>query len=180
MARLTPLDIQNKEFSRSFRGYNEEEVDEFLDRIVEDYEALFRENAELKDKIRELEEKISEYKKMESSLQEALLLAQKTAEEKRLNAEREAEIILKEARIEAQKIVDGALAKVQEIEKRMEDLEKERERFILEMKALLSTFWGLLDRELRKGMEINEAENQGSARSEEGRDSGLSERNSLG
>ncbi|MCD6363905.1 MAG: DivIVA domain-containing protein [Synergistetes bacterium] len=176
---MTPLDIQNKEFSRSFRGYNEEEVDEFLDRIVEDYGALFRENAELKDKIRELEEKINEYKKMESSLQEALLLAQKTAEEKRLNAEREAEIILKEARIEAQKIVDGALVRVQEVERRIEDLEKERERFILEMKALLSTFWNLLEKELRKGREIVDTEGQSSARGEERRDSGLSAGGSL-
>jgi len=167
LARLTPLDIQNKEFSRSFRGYNEDEVDEFLDLIVEDYGALFRENAELKDKIRELEDRISEYKRMESSMQEALLLAQKAAEERRLNAEREAEIIIKEAQIEAQRIIDSALSKVQDIERKIRELKKEKERFLLEMKALISTFWGLLEKELGREKEA-EAEGEGSAWREEG------------
>jgi len=176
---LTPLDIQNKEFSRSFRGYNEEEVDEFLDLIVEDYGALFRENAELKDKIRELEDKINEYKKMESSMQEALLLAQKAAEEKRMNAEKEAEIIIKEAQIEAQKIIDEALSKLQAVESKIRELKKEKERFILEMKALLSTFWELLERELGRETKV-EIKDQSSAWGEERRDSGISGGGPLG
>ncbi|MCS7233091.1 MAG: DivIVA domain-containing protein [Synergistetes bacterium] len=173
MAKLTPLDIQNKEFSRAFRGYREEEVDEFLDLIVEDYSALFRENAELKDRIKELENKISEYRKMESSMQEALLLAQKAAEERRLNAEREAEIIIKEAKLEAQRIIDGALAKLQEVERRIKELQKEKERFLLEMKALISTFWGLLGKELEKEQRL-EIKAQGSNWGEERESSGLS------
>lgn len=167
MARLTPLDIQNKEFSRSFRGYKEEEVDEFLDLIVEDYGALFRENAELKDKIRELEDKIGEYKKMESSMQEALLLAQRVAEERRLNAEKEAEIIIKEAQIEAQRIIDSALAKAQEVERRIKELQRERERFLLEFRTLLSTFWSLLEKEMGRESRV-EAQGEGSARLQEG------------
>lgn len=179
MARLTPLDIQNKEFSRAFRGYKEEEVDEFLDLVVEDYGALFRENAELRDKIKELEDKISEYKRMESSMQEALLLAQKAAEERRLNAEREAEIIIKEAKLEAQRIVEGALSKLQEIERKIGELQKERERFILEMKALISTFWGILEKEVGREAKL-EIKSQSPAWSEERGSGGLSGRGSLG
>jgi len=167
LAKLTPLDIQNKEFSRAFRGYNEEEVDEFLDLIVEDYGALFRENAELRDKIKELEDRISEYKKMETSMQEALLLAQKAAEERRMNAEKEAEIIIKEAQLEAQKIIDKALSKLQEIESRIRELQRERERFLAEMKAMLSTFWELLERESGRELKV-EVKDKGSDWSEKG------------
>jgi len=58
---ITPLDIQNKEFRRSIRGYNEAEVDEFLDEVMKDFEKLYKENMELKDKILVLNEQIDRY-----------------------------------------------------------------------------------------------------------------------
>ena len=57
---ITPLDIQNKEFKKSFRGYKESEVDQFLDEIIEDYEKLYKENIELKDKILILTDQIKQ------------------------------------------------------------------------------------------------------------------------
>lgn len=78
---ITPLEIQNKRFSKKMRGYDENEVDEFLDRLTEDYEALYRENAILKDKVQILEDKMKHYTDMEASLQNALVIAQAAAEE---------------------------------------------------------------------------------------------------
>ncbi|MGB9679415.1 MAG: DivIVA domain-containing protein, partial [Minisyncoccia bacterium] len=65
---LTPMDIHNKEFKRSFRGYNENEVDEFLDKVMEDYEMLYKENSDLKDRINLLNDKLQSYTSMETTL----------------------------------------------------------------------------------------------------------------
>ena len=65
---LTPLDIHNKEFKRSFRGYNEEDVDEFLDRVIKDYELLYRENIELKENMDRLNSKLEHFQHMENTL----------------------------------------------------------------------------------------------------------------
>lgn len=87
---ITPLEIQNKRFSKKMRGYDENEVDEFLDRLTEDYEALYRENAILKDKVQILEDKMKHYTDMEASLQNALVIAQAAAEKSTKNAKKNA------------------------------------------------------------------------------------------
>lgn len=74
---LTPLDIQNKEFRRRLRGYCENEVDEFLDQILEDYEMLYRQNASLKDEVSRLKEETDRYQNLEETLRNTLVLAQK-------------------------------------------------------------------------------------------------------
>ena len=72
---LTPLDIQKQDFGVKLRGYNADEVDDFLDLVGADYEKLYRENKELKDKITVLNKSIEEYKGLELSLRNALLYA---------------------------------------------------------------------------------------------------------
>lgn len=99
---ITPLEIQNKQFSKKIRGFDENEVDEFLDRLTEDYEALYRENANLKDRIQILEDKLKHFTEMETSLQNALVLAQTTAEEATRNAHQKSEIIIKKAEEEVE------------------------------------------------------------------------------
>ena len=98
---LTPLDIHNKEFRRSFRGYDEREVDEFLDRVIKDYEQLYRDNIELKENMERLSSKLEHYQHMEGTLHNTLLVAQETAEEVKLNAKKEMELMLKETQINA-------------------------------------------------------------------------------
>ena len=73
--KLTPMDINNKEFKRGLRGYNAEEVDEFLDEVVENYEEMYKENSNLKEKLANLNEKIEYYSKIETTIQNTLLLA---------------------------------------------------------------------------------------------------------
>ena len=80
MILLTPMDIHNKEFKRSFRGYNEDEIDEFLDQVVNDYEKLFRENDKLKEEAARLRKESESYQEREKSINDTLLLAQKTAQ----------------------------------------------------------------------------------------------------
>ncbi len=105
---LTPLDIQKKEFKRSFRGYNEEEVDQFLDQLVQDYEALLLENQTLKEKLEASEAAKSRYEEMEKIIKDAVIMAQKNAEDLQQNARQEANVMLEEARLQAEKIIGEA------------------------------------------------------------------------
>ena len=88
--KLTPMDINNKEFKKGLRGYSADEVDEFLDEVVDNYEELYKENANLKEKLANLNEKIDHYSKIETTIQNTLLLAQNAAEQAKSAAQKEA------------------------------------------------------------------------------------------
>ncbi|MCL6635643.1 MAG: DivIVA domain-containing protein [Peptococcaceae bacterium] len=112
---LTPLEIQNKEFRRSFRGYNDEEVDSFLDRVNHDYEALYKENRELKERLDEYERSMARYKEIEEVMKNTLVMAQKNASDLKANAEKEAQLIVEKARQEAGVILAEAEEKGKEL-----------------------------------------------------------------
>lgn len=105
---LTPLDIQKQEFDVKFRGYNADEVDSFLDIVGSDYEKLYRENAELKQKIRAMEADVAKYTTMEKTLKESIVLAQSTADDVKKNANEKASNIIAEANNKAAQIVKNA------------------------------------------------------------------------
>lgn len=134
---LTPLDIHNKEFKRGFRGYNEEEVDQFLDEVVKDYEKLYRENIELKETLDRVNSKLEHFQHMENTLHNTLVIAQETAEEVKLNARKESELHLKEADIRAQKLVDEAMAKVRRMHGEYEEIQKQAQIYRTRMRTLL-------------------------------------------
>ncbi|HHV46170.1 MAG TPA: DivIVA domain-containing protein [Tissierellia bacterium] len=136
---ITPLDIQNKEFKRSIRGYKESEVDEFLDEIIKDYEKIYKENIELKDKILLLNEQIEKYNSMEDTLKETLIVAQSTADELILAAKQKAELIIKEATNESKKLIEEAQNEVKSIRKEYEYLLKEMIIFRTRYKSLIES-----------------------------------------
>lgn len=142
---LTPLDIHNKEFNRAFRGYSEAEVDEFLDLVVKEFEALIRENGELKDRLDDLERTLERYRTIEDSLNKTLLLAQQAAEEVRQSGEKEAELIRERARMEGQRIVDEARAKAKQSLEEYSEVRREVELFRMRMKTMLSAQLELLE-----------------------------------
>lgn len=134
---LTPLEIHNKEFKRSFRGYNEEEVDEFLDQVIKDYEHLYRETADLKESVERLTGKLEHYQHMENTLHSTLVIAQETAEEVKLNAKKESELLMKEAEIRAQKVLDETMSKVRKMTSEYEEIQKQIQIYRTRMKTLL-------------------------------------------
>lgn len=87
---LTPLDIHNKEFTRGFRGYDEDEVNEFLDQVIKDFEKVIRDKKSLEDRVAELEDKNSHFNNIEETLNRSILVAQETADEVKNNANKEA------------------------------------------------------------------------------------------
>jgi cell division initiation protein len=114
--KLTPLDIRHKEFKRGMRGYADVEVDEFLDEVADEYERLFKESLDTKERVEALEEKVAGYQRMEETLQKTLVTAQGSAEELKLNTAKEAQVILHEAELKARQMVNEAYTEKQAIE----------------------------------------------------------------
>jgi cell division initiation protein len=137
--RLTPIDIQNQKFSHAFRGYSEEEVDEFLDRVLKDYEALHQENLTLQEKIELVTHEIERYHQLEESIQKALVTSQNAAEDFLRAKKEEAELALERARMEADKLMETTRTQVEAIQKEYAELRHQKEHFYLEFKTLLQT-----------------------------------------
>ena len=138
---LTPLDIHDKEFSKSMRGYKPEEVDSFLDQVIKDFESLFRENHDLKEKIQKSLEESERIKELEASLQKTLLMAQQMVEDQKKQAERESELIIWESKKKGEKILEEAQVKLFQINANIDQLK-------LYEKQLNSKFRGFLEFQL--------------------------------
>ncbi|GAA0065606.1 DivIVA domain-containing protein [Clostridium perfringens] len=136
--KLTPMDINNKEFKRVLRGYCPEEVDEFLDQIVEEYEILFKENTALKEKLENSNDKIEHYSKIENTIQNTLLLAQNTAEQAKANAQKEADVIIKSANDTAQRILDKAHNDVIQINDEYDRVKQEFTKFRAKFRSFMN------------------------------------------
>ncbi|TCT26851.1 cell division initiation protein [Melghiribacillus thermohalophilus] len=134
---LTPLDIHNKEFTRTFRGYDEDEVNEFLDQVIKDYETVIREKKELEEKVSKLEEKLGHFNNIEETLNKSILVAQETAEEVKGNASKEARLIIKEAEKNADRIINEALNKSRRVAIEVEELKKQAKVFRTRLKMLI-------------------------------------------
>ena len=134
---LTPLDIENKRFSKTLKGYNVDEVDVFLDQLTIDYEKLYKENAELKDQIEESKKDLEHYKNVEHTLQNTLVMAQTTAEDIKKNAQTRAEQIIRDAQSEAKRATEEITKEEFDIRKRTEELKRQFGVYKAKMEALL-------------------------------------------
>ncbi|MDZ5781741.1 DivIVA domain-containing protein [Marinococcus luteus] len=134
---LTPLDIHNKEFTRGFRGYDEDEVNDFLKQLIKDFEDVIRERDELYDRTKELEDRINHFSSIEETLNKSIYVAQESAEEVRKNAEKEGQLTVKEAEKNADRIINDALNKSRRIELEIEELKKQASVYQTKFKMLL-------------------------------------------
>jgi len=134
---LTPLDIHNKEFTKSWRGYDEDEVNEFLDQVIKDYEMVIRDKKDLQEKLNQLEEKLGHFTNIEETLNKSILVAQETAEEVKNSATKESKLIIKEAEKNADRIINEALSKSRRISIEVEELKKQAKVFRTRLKMLV-------------------------------------------
>ena len=102
---ITPMDIHNKTFTKAVRGYAPEEVNGFLDELVGDYERIYREHREMEEKMDTLKTKLANYEKIESTMSNTLIMAQETAENVKNAAQKEADLIVEEAKTRARQIL---------------------------------------------------------------------------
>ncbi len=148
--RITPMDIEQQQFGRSFRGYNEEEVDNFLDRIAKDYEDMLNENIKLKEETERLQSRLEEYSKMDETLRSALVNAQQNASNVKENVQKEAQVIIENAKIEAEKIKQQAKQDIHDINNEIEALIKRKFLILEKLKNTLKLHIRMLDEEIEE------------------------------
>ena len=134
---LTPLDIENKKFSKKINGYNVDEVDDFLDQVTLEYEKLYKENNEYKDKVEQAEKDLEHYRNVEKTLQNTLVMAQTTADDIKSMAQKQAEQIIRDAQSEARRAVDDLNKQEYEVTRKIEEMKKQFEVYKAKMEALL-------------------------------------------
>lgn len=142
---LSPLDIHNKEFTKSFRGYAEDEVNEFLNQIIKDYEIILRDKKEVEEKLKMMSEQIQHFNNLEDTLQKSIVVAQEAAEELRRNSQKEAKLIVKEAEKNADRIVNEALTKARKVTIEIDELKKQSKVFRNRFKMLVEAQLDLLN-----------------------------------
>ncbi|WP_322905104.1 DivIVA domain-containing protein [Paenibacillus campi] len=155
---LTPLDIHNKEFSRRLRGYDEDEVNEFLDQVIKDYEGLIRENKDLQNQLLAVQERLDHFANLEETLSKTIIVAQEAADEVKNNAKKEAQLIIKESEKNADRIINESLSKARKVSMEVEELKKQasiyRTRFRTLVEAQLELLgqdgWDALENQTRE------------------------------
>ncbi len=145
--KITPMDIEQQQFGRSFRGYNEEEVDNFLDRIAKDYEEVLNENIKLKEEIERLQSRMEEYSKMDETLRSALVNAQQSASNIKENVQKEAQVMIENAKIEAERIKQQAQQEIYDITNEIEALKKRKYLLLEKLRNTLKLHIRMLDEE---------------------------------
>lgn len=155
---LTPMDIHNKEFPVRMRGYDQDEVNDYLDQIIKEYEMLLKQKKEADNKLALAEEKLANYDQMHDSLNKSILVAQEAADRLKLNAEKEADMIAKEATNEAanlkheaennaDELLKEAVTKARKIELETEELRKQSRIFRQRLQLMIESQLELVKKE---------------------------------
>lgn len=156
--KLTPIDIRKWEFKKGVRGYDKYEVQAFLELASEEFEKLQQERREFEQKSKRLEKEIEEYRRVEKSLQDTLISAKETTDKSMQNSRKEAELIVGDAELHADKIMDSARKKASKIEDEITRLTVLRDSFAVKLKGMLNSQIELL--ELFEDVNKDEDENK--------------------
>lgn len=143
--RLSPLNIKKQEFNKSFRGYNIEEVKTFLEKLANEYDEIIKENELLKKQLEESTSQLSEFRKIEKSLQDTLLKAQDNASKAIESTRKQTALMLKEAEIKASQMIEKAKEQADEIRNAIIKLRDERDLIIAKLRAIINTQTQLLN-----------------------------------
>jgi len=143
--RITPLDIRKQPFRRKLWGCDPDEVSSFLKLVATEYEEIIRQNNEFGTQVKLLEQKLEQFVKIEHVLNETLITAQKATDEARVNAQKESELIIKDAMIRADRYEDEARSRAHNLEGDIVTLRNQRDSFLARFRAMLITQLNLLE-----------------------------------
>jgi cell division initiation protein len=143
--RITPLDLQNHRFPRRLAGYAQEEVDDFLRLVAEDYEAALREIEAQREQVARLHQRVEELGINEKILQETLITAQKLSEDLKQTSIKEAEVIVSEAEVKGEKILDAAHRRAAKLAEDIREMKQLKTRLSTAVRAAIDTHLGLLE-----------------------------------
>ena len=143
--KITPLDIQQQQFKTRFRGFDIREVDAFLEQMAETVESLQKENQNLGDEVRRLELEIQGYRKREETFKRALLNSQKVLDQMKDNARRSAELIIAEAEVKAEKILNKAHNRLAQLHEDITELKRQRTQIEVQISSIIEAHSRLLE-----------------------------------
>lgn len=146
MEKITPVDIQHKSFKKALQGYDRADVDQFLDEVIETLEDEAQQRAALEAEIADLKERISHFKAIEESLQNTLVLAQRTADEVKASAHKEADLIRDQARLANEREIAGYSDAITDVRREQQRAVEATEKAKSELRSLLMTHLALLER----------------------------------
>jgi len=151
--KLTSSQIREQTFNKKFKGYDPEEVHQFLSYIAEEFDLYTLENEKLKEEIESLQEKLNEYQVKESVLRETLIAAKKFAEELKKNAQKEAELIIKEAEIKAEEIINQSAKEVRRLKEEILSLKRIRRDFEVKLLNYIDSVQHLIESQRKEEAE---------------------------
>jgi len=157
--RITPMDIRQQQFTvRMFRGFDVQEVDTFLEDLAEDYETLLKENQLLKEQLQTLEERARGVEDRERILQETLVTTQRLTEDMKESARREAALLVREAELSGEKMVEAARASEASIQAEIAALKRMRRQLAEALRSTVEMYQRLLDQDLKADAEVDHGE----------------------
>jgi cell division initiation protein len=142
--RITPLDIRKQPFRRAMRGFDTDAVNSFLEMVAGEFEEIIRQNSGYASRVKQLEEKCESYAKIERTLNETLLTAQKLADDSRAGSQKEADLIIREATARAGQEENEIRRRIMKLENELASLKNQRDTFLERFKGLLTTQLNLL------------------------------------
>ncbi len=151
MMKQTGFDIKNREFKTSFRGYDPDEVDHFLDDLGNEWDEVQKQNTELRQKLAELETQVKDYKAMEKALERTFLQAQETTGKSIENARKEAQLLIQEAEMKGVQIVEKSRHELTALKEQVTILKAKKDTIVSRLKMLLTS-----ELDLIKSLEVDE------------------------
>ena len=143
--KITPLDIQQQQFSTRFRGFDIREVDAFLEQMASSLESLQIENQNLSEEIQRLSHEIQGYRKREETFKRALLNSQKVLDQMKDNARKSAELIMAEAEVKAEKILNKAHNRLAQLHEDITELKRQRMQIEVQISSVIEAHSKLLE-----------------------------------
>lgn len=143
--KITPLDIQQKQFKTKFRGFDVREVDAFLEQMADGFESLQADNKRFLEKIKRLQLEIQGYREREETFKRAMLNSQKVLEQMKQNAEKSAELVIADAEVKAEKILSRAQNRLEQLHEDITELKRQRMQIEVQIRSVIESHSKLLD-----------------------------------
>ena len=158
---MSPLEIQQKQFRlRFFRGLDPKEVEAFLQKVADQMSGLLKEIDELKQDLGEKERRLGEHRDREQTLKNTLISAQKTVEQMKVNAQKESKLLVSEAEVKAERILNNAHNRLAQIHEDIAELKRQRIQFELKLRATIETYQKMLDMQKEEAAETEDLESK--------------------
>jgi cell division initiation protein len=152
--KMTPLDIRQKRFEVSMRGYAKKEVEGFLELTAAEFEEVVRENISLKEEVKRTQARLEHHLEREKTLQETMVTAQRISEDVKAQARKEAELLIAEAELQSDKIIAGANNRLVDLVKEISEIKRQKVQFESHLDALIDSHKKLLDTWKTQGGEV--------------------------